>query len=247
MNTAYELVYFVKKWATPSWKLDGPISYCDMTFILSGEATYTDGNQVFHLCSGDAVFLPNGTFRHAQTNGMECVAFNFKTDHPPFSGATSFSWGNDPVLKLYFDEFNQHWIDKSTAGKLHCDGLFLLILSRLLQLQQQKQIGRNVSMIIDFLHRHYTEKITVQQVAQEMNLSTVYCGAVFSKEMGESILHYTNRLRVTKSQELLQCTPALISEIASDVGIDDVYYFCRVFKSIVGISPQQYRQHNFKT
>lgn len=242
MRNLHEVIYFVKKEADSTWKLENPVlGYCDLTFVLAGEAVYTSGNQTFRLAPGEAVFLPAGSDRYAQTNGMHCVAFNFLSDTPVFSCAAKISWHNDPVLNGYFHDFDQAWNTKSEIDRLRCDGLFLLILSRVLELQQAGQSNPRILRIKDYLHKHYTHPITVQQIAEQMQLNPVYCGALFSRECGETILHYANRLRIAKAKELLQYTDDPVSRIALDVGVEDLYYFSRMFKRMTGLSPQQFR------
>ena len=241
----FNLTYFVKKRANPSWHLDNDqLPFCDLTFILDGEATYSNADQTFHLTAGEAVFLPAGSKRFANTSGMECVAFSFSTDIYPFPHAARISWDNDPLLLTYFEDFNQCWSNKSDIGRMRSDGLFLLIISRLLELQQQKKNNPYVTRIKDHLHLHYTEPVTVELIAREMQLNPVYCGALFSKETGQTILQYTNQLRITKAKELLRFTNDPVSEIAAEVGIDDLYYFSRLFKKLVGISPSEYRKRS---
>jgi YesN/AraC family two-component response regulator len=243
MNHYYDMKYFVKKKADISWKLgNSAISFYDLTFILSGEATYISGNQTYHVSAGEAIFLPFGSDRYAQTNGMECVAFNFETDQPFFPHVTKITWDNDALLTTYFEDFHHSWNLKSNISQIRCEGLFLLIISRLLELQQLKRTNPYINQIKSYLHHHYTEPITVQMVADLVNLNPVYCGALFTKETGNTILHYANELRITKAKELLQCTNASISEIAAEVGFEDLYYFSRIFKKLVGFSPKEYRK-----
>lgn len=247
MNYDYQLKYFVKKEVSDSWKLDDlPLPFCDLTFILQGSARYTFEGASYLLTPGEAVFVPVGSVRHAQTKGMQCAAFNFCTDAPPFPCPTKIRWDNDSLLYTYFEDFNQAWNTKSPLDKMRCDGLFLLIIGRLMELCQTRQGNPYVTRIKKYLHSHYTEKITVQQIAEYVNLNPVYCGALFAKETGSTILNYTNQLRVMKAKELLQCTNESISEIALAAGIDDLYYFSRIFKQIAGISPRQYRMRQYK-
>ena len=246
MSHNYEMVYFVKKKASDTWKLnDAALPFCDLTFILEGSAVYTTRGISYSLSAGDAIFLPAGNDRYAQTQGMVCVAFNFIPDDFPFYETTQIIWHNDSVLNGYFNDFNRAWNTKRDTDQIRCDGLFLLIVSRLLELSQSRQSNPYVRQIKDYLHTHYTKKVTVQMVADQVKLNSVYCGALFSKETGETILNYTNNLRIIKAKELLLYTNDPISQIASDVGIEDLYYFSRIFKKNVGVSPQQYRTGRF--
>jgi YesN/AraC family two-component response regulator len=61
-------------------------------------------------------------------------------------------------------------------------------------------------------------------------------------DMGISLWDYLNRLRNQKAKELLLLTDENITEIAAEVGYEDVGYFSRVFREITGCSPRAYRQ-----
>ena len=54
--------------------------------------------------------------------------------------------------------------------------------------------------------------------------------------------NYFNRLKVNRACQLLWTTDLKINQICTMVGIDDSYYFSRVFTKIVGVSPKKYRQ-----
>ena len=65
---------------------------------------------------------------------------------------------------------------------------------------------------------------------------------IFRKSIGQSPLNYFNRLKVNRACQLLGTTDLKINQICTMVGIDDSYYFSRVFTMIVGVSPKKYRQ-----
>ena len=60
--------------------------------------------------------------------------------------------------------------------------------------------------------------------------------------MGISLITYINRMRVEKAQVMLLTSHDNLETIAQQVGFEDVFYFSRLFKSIVGISPAKYRK-----
>ena len=87
--------YFVHKRCTPQWELlPQEIAFYDLTFILEGRAVYYSQNGAHILEAGQAVFLPKGSFRCAQTAGMECAAFNFQLEGalPWAAGPLDFPW-----------------------------------------------------------------------------------------------------------------------------------------------------------
>lgn len=55
---------------------------------------------------------------------------------------------------------------------------------------------------------------------------------------------YLNRLRIKKARVLIENSSDSITEISGAVGIEDVNYFCRIFKKYSGITPTELRKMN---
>lgn len=97
--------------------------------------------------------------------------------------------------------------------------------------------------IADYLEEHYAEKISLDQIAENMYLSPFYISKIFKSEMGESPIHYLIRVRMERAKELLEKGSDLsITEIAEQVGYDDVYHFSKLFKKAYGLSPSKVRK-----
>lgn len=95
---------------------------------------------------------------------------------------------------------------------------------------------------VQYVRRHYDEKITLEEVAREVYLSPSYFSKIFKEEMGCTFSGYLNRIRVEKSKKLLMEEGNKLVDIAVMVGFDDQSYFTRVFKRITGVSPSRYRK-----
>lgn len=238
------VLYFVRKTCTPQWELDADyaIPFYDLTFVLSGSAAYYGKESVHIVEAGQAVLLPKGCHRYAQTKGMKCVAFNFELlePEPLLQEERCFLWNNDELLQSYFIEFEKVWLSPDPLRAIKCKGLFLLIVHRLLELAQLQAGNPHIGEIKKYLAEHYQEKITVQQVADYIGLHKVYCGSLFHQETGCTILRYVNQLRVNKAIALLEYGGAKITDVAAEIGFEDLYYFSRVFKQITGLSPENY-------
>jgi AraC-like DNA-binding protein/uncharacterized RmlC-like cupin family protein len=99
-----------------------------------------------------------------------------------------------------------------------------------------------VSTAIDFMQQHISHTLTLQQIARSVNLSVSHFAAVFHKKTGFAPIEYFNHLKVQKACQYLQFTEDRINEIASCLGINDGYYFSRLFKKLMGVSPLVYRK-----
>lgn len=95
-----------------------------------------------------------------------------------------------------------------------------------------------VQQITKYLEEHYQEKISLDQIASNMYLSSYYVSKVFKSETGDTPINYLIRLRMQKARELLNDCPALsVQEIAVTVGYDDAYHFSKLYKKYYGVSP----------
>ena len=96
---------------------------------------------------------------------------------------------------------------------------------------------------IDFIHRHKSQDISLDQVAEEVNASTFYLCRKFKKSTGLNYTQYLSRLRIENAKSLLADPNLRISEIAYDVGFQSHTHFNRIFKKLIGLSPREYRSH----
>ncbi|MBY3618396.1 response regulator [Acinetobacter sp. CUI P1] len=101
---------------------------------------------------------------------------------------------------------------------------------------------KEVLRITEILQENVENKITLDCLAQEVNMNVNYLCRVFKQDTGRSIVQYMNELKINKAIELLKLPDTRIKEVASQVGIDDPFYFNRVFKKIVGLSPSDFRK-----
>ena len=92
-----------------------------------------------------------------------------------------------------------------------------------------------------FIRRHYTEKLSVKDIADSVNLSASRFFAVFKSHLGISPMAYLNNYRLSLAVDLLLGTTMTVTEIAAGVGIPDVIYFNKVFKKGYQLSPTAYR------
>ncbi|HEU4324603.1 MAG TPA: substrate-binding domain-containing protein [Roseiflexaceae bacterium] len=99
-----------------------------------------------------------------------------------------------------------------------------------------------VKAAIVYLHQNYAQRLTRQEIADAVGISSNYLSRIFHQEVGLSAWDCLNRFRILKAQELLRRSPASIAEVAAQVGFDDPAYFSRMFRKHTGLSPQAYRQ-----
>lgn len=94
---------------------------------------------------------------------------------------------------------------------------------------------------LSYMAEHYSEQMTLEDVAKNVGLSTNYFSALFHQVVGVSFREHLCRIRVEESKQLLLSTDYSLTDIAIAVGFADQSYFCKVFKRIVGMTPGKFR------
>jgi AraC-like DNA-binding protein len=92
------------------------------------------------------------------------------------------------------------------------------------------------------MENHLHQSVSLESLASFINVSSSHYSCSFKKKTGYSPIVYFNHLKVQKACQLLQFTSLRVSEIASQLGIEDTYYFSRLFSKVMGISPLEYRK-----
>lgn len=94
--------------------------------------------------------------------------------------------------------------------------------------------------ILNYLNAEYMNKITGLDIEEVFESNYDYLNRVFQKMTGYSIMRYLTNLRISKAKQLLSTTDVKISEVGYLVGIDDPFYFTKLFKKQTGMTPSQY-------
>lgn len=93
-----------------------------------------------------------------------------------------------------------------------------------------------------FIDEHYTQRLTLGEVARAVNLSPTYLCRAFKKANGCTLGAYVSRLRIEKAQGLLGDVELLVKEVAFLAGFRSIAHFNRVFKTAKGVPPLEYRR-----
>ena len=92
------------------------------------------------------------------------------------------------------------------------------------------------------LQEFYTSGITLEEIADKLQITPEYLGTQFHKEMGVTFSTYLKQVRMSKAKELLIGTQLKLYEIAEKLGYSDSKYFSKVFKETFGQLPAEYRK-----
>ena len=132
----------------------------------------------------------------------------------------------------------------------HLIGHLFLIMDALLSGSAAKRKTQNgkrtqfyTNEAITFISSNYSFPITVEDMANQLNLDRSYFGKIFKETMGQSPQEFLIRYRMSKAAELLKTTDLSVKDISIKVGYPNQLHFSRAFKNIYGLSPRSYRQN----
>lgn len=123
--------------------------------------------------------------------------------------------------------------------------VWIILWNNLLSKEEEgsrKYHNARILEMIEYLHKNYTSKFSLTDMATHCNVSRGECCRYFKKMMHINISDYLMEFRVSKAVELLECTDLAISEIAESVGFSSQSYFIESFKKKMKLSPLAYRK-----
>lgn len=98
-----------------------------------------------------------------------------------------------------------------------------------------------VNQATAYIEEHYAQKLTLQEVADKCYVSQWHLSKLINKYTGNTFYELLNNVRIEKAKALLNDPKLKIGDIVDMVGYSDAAHFSRVFKRIVGVSANEYR------
>lgn len=99
----------------------------------------------------------------------------------------------------------------------------------------------SIEKAIEYINKNYNKDLDLAMVSNEVSLNYSYFSQLFKQHTGESFVTYLKKIRVEKAKELLRSDRYKVYEIANKVGYEDSKQFTKIFRSITGISPVEFR------
>ncbi|QHW31423.1 helix-turn-helix transcriptional regulator [Paenibacillus rhizovicinus] len=122
--------------------------------------------------------------------------------------------------------------------------LFAEWLPRLMDLIRSKKEKKDhiTSFVFDYLEQHYAHDITLDMMADKLNITRSYLSTYFKEKTGTYFVDYVNLIRVGRAKELLSRSDVKIQDAAARVGYQNINSFNRMFKKFTGVTPSEFRK-----
>jgi two-component system response regulator YesN len=113
---------------------------------------------------------------------------------------------------------------------------------RLIQMRKDQR-DPMTTFVLDYLESHYNEDITLDSVAEKLDISGGYLSTYFKEKTGKNFIDYVHELRIDKAKELLLRSDHKIQDAAAQVGYNNLNSFNRMFKKYTGMTPSEFRRN----
>lgn len=107
---------------------------------------------------------------------------------------------------------------------------------------QRTSQARHLDRSLDYLSSNLDKPLSLQDMANQVNLSKSHFSRLFKEQTGFSPTDYFIHLKVQHAAMLLSFSDKTVREISYEVGYQDPYYFSRIFKKVLGLSPTEFRE-----
>lgn len=111
------------------------------------------------------------------------------------------------------------------------------------QMDQNRLYTKSVNDAINIIDSEFFKNVTLEEIAGRVGVSSQYLSKIFKEETNQTFVEYLTNLRINRAKEIIQTSDQPIKQVGIMVGYKDPNYFSRIFRSVVGISPSDFREN----
>lgn len=107
---------------------------------------------------------------------------------------------------------------------------------------EEQDESRMIQKIKNLIEKEYARDISLNYVAENVNLTPAYVSYIFKKETGQTLVKYVTDIKMMKAKKMLEEGTMKIVQVAKTCGYENQSYFNRLFKNYYGVTPKQLRE-----
>lgn len=241
-------IYSLHRFDIPSasWSSIAPRPYHFLAFQKEGTAVhFLESGKIFEACPDTVMFLNrNDSYKvDVQSFGYSIVA-EIAADNAPDSFIVDCS-GDNTMSGLFTALLNAR-NDKLKSNRYRALSLLYEIFARISRREEAEYMtssteGRLFAVRV-YIQEHYSDpSLDMNALASIYGVSAHQLSGLFKKRFGVSVWQYVIDTRIDAASKLLRSPGFSVGMVAEQCGFRDVYYFSRLFKKHMNVSPKEYR------
>lgn len=155
-----------------------------------------------------------------------------------------YNYINELKLMNNLSIYLENAVSKNTIDEIQLELINMIKFMQTKLENTQESISPVIIKLLDHIDQNYHRDLNLKEISDRLNINSIYLGQLFQKEIGILFSDYINNFRINKAKDLLANTSLKASEIGELIGYSNKNYFYRRFKSIVGITPSEWRKLN---
>ena len=226
-----------------------------LLYIASGEYSYTNISKPFTAGAGSIIYIPYGSFHTYEI--VSQAARSVQIDFDLYYDGIKYAFSDEAfivtekiperVYALMTELIKTHTFD-NIKRRLKTMSVMYELLSELSDCfphtERYQASLKRIEPALSYIENHCGEKISVSDLCSLCLMSESQLRRLFRQNTGLSPGEYKNEFRVKRACAMLMSGNLAIAEISDVLGFDNVYYFSKVFKKIIGVSPGKYRKEH---
>lgn len=155
---------------------------------------------------------------------------------------------SDDIIKLSEEKNGFHSLLRlmEIMYELSLDNHVQILSSSAFAKSDEISDSRRVKKVLAYINEHYTNKVSLTDVAQHVNMGEVSFSRFIKKRTGKTFIEYLTDVRVGSASRMLVDTTQTISEICYTCGFNNLSNFNRIFKKKKGYTPKDFRENYVK-
>jgi AraC-like DNA-binding protein len=268
---AADLIEFLLQQAQVHY-LNGSLQHCEqgytmrrrvlrqhnLIYLIRGRAQWVVEDQPIDLEPDCWTLVPPGRWHHAQgqTRRITLMSYHFNATLPggrdlfavlrvPSLLTTQRTTRLAQMVRLSRREYERS--SGSTTAYMLGFWTQLLVPESLREANRQglvviERISSTVARIVPWMREHLDQPVNLAQLETISGYSGQHLNRLFNEALGVTAMQYLNQLRMQRAAALLHEGRLSIAAIGQAVGLDNPYYFSRVFRAHHGVSPRRWQQ-----
>lgn len=231
----------------------------EINYVLSGTAELNLTGESFHMRKNDIILI-NSNKLHEWKNFRQCLVCRiFISDRlikETLGRHSIHFWCNSVVnsvhdvdrLRIILNSLIKRYRSAGPGGSfsLECSKYLLLeSLSENFLISEEENPAapedQRIGEVLDYINRHYSEKLSLGGLAERLYLSESYLSRLFKNTVGMTFREYISRIRLNNAVESLLYTEKSITQISQECGFENLSAFNKLFKKNFSCSPSEYK------
>ncbi|MFA9389186.1 MAG: helix-turn-helix domain-containing protein [Prolixibacteraceae bacterium] len=230
-----------------------------LIYVIEGAGEVGIGSTTFPILKDEYIIIPKNVSHWYKANQLkpwsiywihftgegeqifkEYMGKVFALSHSPYSRINERLRLFDEIIEILSLGFSPDHLVYANLCMMHLLASFRYVEQyRKINYAGEKDVVKKSQV---FMKQHIGDAMSLEELAQNAGLSVSHFSRLFKQRTRHSPLDYFIQLKVQHACQLLDYSELRVLEIANAVGYDDAYYFSRVFKKVMGVSPMIYRQ-----